>query len=111
MQDFGVETLTSLRDATGDIEPDLIFSFLGLGVCALRVARGDTGRAVFEEPAEASVKELRLTEATRPRYTGVFSTLARPVRDGQELRRKLLTGFLINGPLQAMSARQLTDIS
>lgn len=72
----------------------------------MRVALGDAGRAVLEEPAETSVKELRFMEATRPRYTGVFSMLVRPVRDGQELRRKVLTGFFINGPLQAMSARR-----
>lgn len=52
MQDFGVDTITSLWDGIGEREPAFMFSFLGLGVSALMRGCDDMGRAVFEELAE-----------------------------------------------------------
>jgi hypothetical protein len=97
---LGVERLTSLRDGIGEIDPALIFSFRGLGVSDLFSLFEEAGSTVFEDPVERlSAKGPRVAETNLPRVLGVLSTLETPLREGQELSRRLFTDLLIMGPL------------
>lgn len=99
MDDLGEERSTSFRDAIGERDPALIFSFFGLGVCGLVGTRIEIGRAVFAEPAErSSVEQLLVTAARRPRK-GVLSELLNPLRFGHEFGPNLFAEFLSSGPL------------
>jgi hypothetical protein len=99
MDDFGEERSTSFRDAIGERDPALMFSFFGLGVCGLFGTRVEIGRVVFAEPAERlSVEQLLVTAARRPRRPGVLSRLLNPLRLGHEFPN-LFTEFFSSGPL------------
>lgn len=90
--------MTSLRDATGDKDPALIFSFCGLAVSDLVTI--SAGTALGETTERLAGNEARVVEAVLLRKLGVLSKLESPFRDGQELRRALPIGLLNIGPLK-----------
>ena len=102
MVDFGVEILISLREATGDKDPALIFSFWGLEHSDLVTTSEEPAFAAFEDAAaRVAANVVRVVEAVRLRKLGVFSRLASPFRDGHEFKRGFPKGLLNIGPLLA----------